>query len=455
MTSDTPSVRLAEPASYTELDRRCDPVAKFGQELDDAEHGDLQSKRGLAVRSPPADGRPGSGRMTNTPLPLSRFTVLDLTRARSGPTCVRQLADWGADVIKIEEPDPAGDGDNGGRRSSDFQNLHRNKRAMTLNLKAREGRAIFMELVAAADVVVENYRPRVKDRLGIDYESLRAANPRIVLGSISGFGQDGPYADRPGYDQVAQGMGGLMSVTGLPGQGPVRAGTAIADITAGLYCAMGILAALLEREVSGEGQWVDSSLLAAQIAVMDFQAARWTVDGEVAAQAGNDHPLYMPTGMFETADGFINIAASGDTMFSRLCGALDADALLDDPRFSDGPARGANRGALNESIAAVTRTRPTAEWVALLNDRGVPCGPVYTLDATFADPQVKHIGMAAPVDHPVRGRIDLVGQPVRFHRTPWRLRTPCPEMGEHTDTILADLGYEQAEIKALRAQGVL
>ena len=393
--------------------------------------------------------------MTDTSLPLSRFKVLDLTRARSGPTCVRQLADWGADTIKIEAPDPEGDGDNGGRKSSDFQNLHRNKRSMTLNLKAPAGREIFMKLVGTADVVVENYRPRVKDRLGIDYESLRAVNPRIVLGSISGFGQDGPYADRPGYDQVAQGMGGLMSVTGHPGQGPVRAGTAIADITAGLYCAMGIMAALLEREISGEGQWVDSSLLAAQIAVMDFQAARWTVDREVAPQAGNDHPLYMPTGMFETADGFINIAASGDEMFSRLCAALGTEKLLGDPRFADGPARGGNRAALNEAVAAVTRTATTAEWVERLNRGGVPSGPVYSLDRTFADPQVRHIGMAAPVEHPTRGRIELVGQPVRFHRTPWRLRNASPEMGEHTCAILADLGYSEEEIDTLRKRNVL
>ena len=391
--------------------------------------------------------------MTDTSLPLSRFKVLDLTRARSGPTCVRQLADWGADVIKIEAP--GADGDNGGRNSSDFQNLHRNKRSMTLNLKAPEGREIFLKLVETADVVVENYRPKVKDRLGIDYRSLRSVNSAIVLGSISGFGQDGPYADRPGYDQVAQGMGGLMSVTGLPGQGPVRAGTAIADITAGLYCAMGIMAALLEREVSGEGQWVDSSLLAAQIAVMDFQAARWTVDREVAPQAGNDHPLYMPTGMFETSDGFINIAASGDEMFARLCKALGTEELLDDPRFSDGPARGRNRSALSEAIGAVTGTGTTAEWVDRLNGHGVPSGPVYSLDGTFADPQVRHIGMAAPVDHPTRGSMELVGQPVRFHRTPWQLRNACPEMGEHTDAILADLGYSEGEIDTLRERKVL
>ena len=393
--------------------------------------------------------------MSNTVLPLSRFRVLDLTRARSGPTCVRQLADWGADVIKIEEPVAAKDGYTGGRESSDYQNLHRNKRAMTLNLKAQEGREVFLKLTEDADVVVENYRPDVKIRLGIDYNSLRKVNPRVVLGSISGFGQDGPYANRPGYDQVAQGMGGLMSVTGFPGQGPMRAGIAVADITAGLYCAMGILAALLEREVSGEGQWVESSLLTAQIAIMDFQAARWTVDGEVAPQAGNDHPTNLPTGMFETSDGFMNIAASGDVMFARLCKAIGAEELLEDPRYADGLARRKNRGAIHDAINKHTLTRTTNDWAEHLNAAGVPSGPVYSVDQTFADPQVQHLGMAASVEHPIRGRSNLIGQPVRFHRTPWQLRTASPEMGEHTDAILADLGYSESDITNLRDRDVV
>ena len=393
--------------------------------------------------------------MTDNRPPLSRFKVLDLTRARSGPTCVRQLADWGAHVIKIEAPLDAGDGYTGNRESSDFQNLHRNKRAMTLNLKDPDGKAIFMKLVETADVVVENYRPDVKNRLGIDYESLKAVNLRIVLGSISGFGQDGPYANRPGFDQIAQGMSGLMSVTGLPGQGPVRAGTAVADTTAGLYCAMGILAALLEREVSGEGQWIDSSLLAALTAVMDFQAARWTVDQDVAGQVGNDHPTGVPTGMFETSDGNMNIAASGDYMYKRLCTALGAEQLIEDPRFIDGPARRKHRDEMHQALSDYTRTRTTDEWVQHLNDAGVPAGPVYTLDQTFADPQIKHMGLATPVEHPTRGRMELVGQPVRFHRTPWQLRSATPEMGEHTDAILGELGYSEDDITDLRERQVL
>src|SRR5690348_749317 len=253
--------------------------------------------------------------------PLARFKVIDLSRVRAGPTAVRQLADWSADVIKVESPE--GDAGMGGERHGpDFQNLHRNKRSMTLNLKSSEGVRILKQLARDADVLVENYRPEVKFRLGIDYASLELINPRLIYASISGFGQDGPYRDRPGFDQIAQGMGGLMSITGLPGQGPVRVGIPVADLTAGIFCAMGILVALLEREESGEGQWVQSSLLGAQIAMLDFQAARWLMAHEVPEQAGNDHPTTIPTGVFKTRDGHINIASAGDEIFGRLCRAL-------------------------------------------------------------------------------------------------------------------------------------
>src|SRR5450631_4420 len=280
---------------------------------------------------------------------LSRFTVLDLTRVRSGPTCARQLADWGANVVKIDAlmEDAAGEQPGGPRQGSDFQNLHRNKRAMTLNLKDKKGLEVFRRLVEKADVLVENFRPDVKDRLGIDYETMRKVNTRLVYASISGFGQDGPYRERPGFDQIAQGMGGLMSITGLPGQGPVRVGIPVADLTAGLFCAMGILVALLEREVSGEGQWVQSSLLGAQISLLDFQAARWLIAKDVPGQAGNDHPTSIPTGVFPTSDGHINIAASGKHIFARFCQTLDLNHLLEDPRFSEDASRSTNRLALN------------------------------------------------------------------------------------------------------------
>ena len=287
---------------------------------------------------------------------LSRFTVLDLTRVRAGPTCVRQLADWGANVIKIDAilEDAGGEQLGGPRHGADFQNLHRNKRAMSLNLKDPKGLEVFNRLVAKADVVVENFRPDVKAKLGVDYESVKKINPRVVYGSISGFGQDGPYHKRPGFDQIAQGMGGLMSITGAPGEGPMRVGIPVADLTAGLFCAMGILTALLERDVSGEGQWVQTSLLQAQIFMLDFQAARWLMDKDVAQQAGNDHPTSIPTGVFKTSDGYINIATTGGRIWQRFSEALGAPDLPSRPEYATAPDRSKNRKALNAEINKYT-----------------------------------------------------------------------------------------------------
>jgi crotonobetainyl-CoA:carnitine CoA-transferase CaiB-like acyl-CoA transferase len=389
-----------------------------------------------------------------TTLPLARFKILDLTRVRAGPTCVRQLADWGAEVIKIEAPE--GDAGLGGaRHGPDFWNLHRNKRSLTLDLKSPEGRDIFYKLVAQSDVVVENYRPDVKDRLKIDHATLDAINPRIVYASISGFGQDGPYRDRPGFDQIAQGMGGLMSITGLPGQGPVRVGIPVADLTAGIFAAQGILIALLEREVSGRGQWVQSSLLGAQIAMLDFQAARWTVGGEIPEQAGNDHPTSIPTGVFATSDGHINIAAAGNDIYRRLCRALGRDDLATHPDFNTDTNRSKNRKALNAEIETVTRTKTSADWIESLNAASVPCGPIYAMDQVFADPQVKHLGMARQVTHPTKGQVGLVGQAISMSRSKWEVRNTTPEQGEHTGEILRDLGYDEAAISALREKKVV
>jgi crotonobetainyl-CoA:carnitine CoA-transferase CaiB-like acyl-CoA transferase len=386
--------------------------------------------------------------------PLARFKVIDLTRVRAGPTAVRQLADWGADVIKIEAPE--GDAGLGGERHGpDFQNLHRNKRSLTLNLKTPEGLAVLKRLVAQADVVVENYRPDVKFRLGVDYESLKAINPRIVYASISGFGQDGPYRDRPGFDQIAQGMGGLMSITGEPGRGPMRVGIPVADLTAGVFAAMGILIALLEREQSGEGQWVKSSLLGAQISMLDFQAARWTIAKEVPGQAGNNHPTSIPTGVFATADGYINIAAAGDDIYRRLCKALGADHLVADPLYATGRARSDNRDSLNEAIEAITRGKTSAEWIDVLNKASVPSGPIYKMNEVFEDAQVKHLAMTRTVPHPVLGDVEVVGQPIELSRTPWSIRRATPEPGEHTDAVLAELGYGAEEIAALHASKVV
>ena len=386
--------------------------------------------------------------------PLARFKVLDLTRVRAGPTAVRQLADWGAEVVKIESP--GGDGGLGGERHGpDFQNLHRNKQSLTLNLKAPDGLAILRKLVEQADVLVENFRPDVKFRLGIDYESLRKINKRLVYASISGFGQDGPYRDRPGFDQIAQGMGGLMSITGLPGQGPVRVGIPVADLTAGIFCAMGILIALLEREQSGEGQWVQSNLLAAQISMLDFQAARWTIGHEVPPQAGNDHPTSIPTGVFPTADGHINIAAAGDEIYARLCKALGAPELIAHPDYATGAARSKNRAGLNAAIGAITRTRASASWIETLNEAGVPCGPIYRMNEVFADPQVKHLDMTRTVAHPVLGPVEVVGQPITLSRSAWEIRSATPEPGANTDAILSGLGYDEAAIADLRARKVV
>ncbi len=386
---------------------------------------------------------------------LARFKVVDLTRVRAGPTCVRQFADFGAQVVKVEAPGAADAEMGGPRHGFDFQNLHRNKRCITLDLKAPRGREALLRLAAQADVVVENFRPDVKDRLRIGYEDMRAVNPRIVYASISGFGEDGPYRMRPGFDQIAQGMGGLMSVTGEPGRGPMRAGIPVADLTAGLFAAQGIMAALLEREVSGEGQWVKVSLLASQIAMMDFQAARYLMDGEVPKQAGNDHPTSIPTGVFATADGHVNIAAAGQVIWKRMCTALGLEALAEDPRFAGGAARSDNRMALNAAIAAVTITRSSADWVEALEAAGVPCGPIYSMDQVFADPQVQHLAMAPRVVHPVRGEFAVVGQAVGLSRTPAHIHTATAEAGQHTDEVLREIGYSEAELASMRAEGVI
>ncbi|RYX88163.1 MAG: CoA transferase [Bradyrhizobiaceae bacterium] len=388
---------------------------------------------------------------------LSRFTVIDLTRVRSGPTAVRQLADWGANVIKIDalSDDAAGEQPGGPRRGSDFQNLHRNKRAMTLNLKDPRGLDVFKRLIAKADVVVENFRPDVKSRLGIDYESLRAINPGLVYGSISGFGQDGPYHKRPGFDQIAQGMGGLMSITGAPGEGPMRVGIPVADLTAGLFCAMGILTALLERDVSGQGQWVQTSLLQAQIFMLDFQAARWLMEGEVPQQAGNNHPTSIPTGVFKTSDGYINIATTGGKIWERCAQAIGAPELLSNPDYKTAPDRSKNRDALNAEISRRTLTRTTERWVDDLNAAGVPCGPIYAIDQMFDDAQVKHLGIAQDVPNDQDRDIRLVGQPFTLSRTPSKMAARPPEVGEQTEDVLAELGFSVDEIKSLREAKVV
>ena len=388
---------------------------------------------------------------------LSHIRVIDLTRVRSGPTAVRQLADWGADVIKVEAPESVEpDGALGAsRHTSDFQNLHRNKRSITLNLKKSEALEILMKLVEKSDVVVENFRPDVKKRLGIDYETLKKRNPRIILASISGFGQDGPYAKRPGFDQIAQGMGGLMSITGEPGKGPMRVGIPVADLTAGLFCAMGIQTALLEREKSGIGQWVNTSLLQAQIFMLDFQASRWLCDNNVAGQAGNNHPTSVPTGVFKTSDGSINLAVAGETIWRRFAEAVDKRDWLEMEEFKDAKNRLKNRDYLNSLIEELTVTKSSNEWVEKLEKVGVPCGPINSIDKVFEDPQVKHLGIAQSVDTIPFGETELVGQPFNLSRTPSSLKQRPPEKGEQNTDVFSELGLSDKELNDFKNQEII
>jgi crotonobetainyl-CoA:carnitine CoA-transferase CaiB-like acyl-CoA transferase len=373
--------------------------------------------------------------------PLEGTRVLDLTIARAGPTCVRQLADLGADVIRVAHPRR---GDLGG---SDAQNLHRNKRSLLLDLKTEPGREVLLRLVDRADVLVENFRSHVKRRLRIDYPVLAERNPRLVYASISGFGQDGPYATRAGVDQIAQGLGGLMSVTGPPGGGPWRAGIAISDTAAGTFLTQGVLAALLARERSGRGQWVHTSLLEAMINFMDFQAVRWLTDGVVPPQSGNDHPTLFPMGTFRAQDGWINIAPALD--WEGFARAIEAGELLEDPRFADVAARYRNRDALRDALEARLATRTVSEWVEIVNAAGIPCGPVLTLDQVFADPQVQHLGLTQTVTHAHDGPVTLLRLPLTFSSTPASIRSAAPIPGAHTRAILGECGYAKDEIDEL------
>ncbi|GLR66971.1 CoA transferase [Acidocella aquatica] len=392
--------------------------------------------------------------------PLSHLTIIDASRVRAGPTAVRLFADMGARVIKLEIPRGAPGGDDmiGGRahNRADYENLHRSKESLTLNMKEEEGRKILNALVKDADVFVENFRPDVKYRLGIGPEALQAVNPRLVYASISGFGQDGPYANWPGFDSIAQGMGGLMSITGKPGEGPMRVGIPIADLCAGHFCAMGILTALLERAVSGKGRWVHTSLLEAQIAMLDFQAAQYLVDRKVPVSNGNEHPLTVPTGVFVTSDGYLNIAAIGQTMWVRLCKALGLESLIEKPGFRSESERVANRAEVNAAVGEAFKSRGTADWTEALLKAGVPCGPIYNVNQVFEDEQVRHLGIAWPLNLPQLGEVSVVGQP--FHLSGYDQKneiSPAPEQGEQTDTILSALGYTAKRIAELRSNHIV
>ena len=387
-------------------------------------------------------------------MPLSGYTVLDLTQARAGPTAVRLLADWGARVIRIVPPPKLAE-DLSEKSEPDTQNLHRNKRGLSLDLKSEKGREIFMALAKQSDVVVENFRADVKHRLGVDYESVAAVNPAIVYASISGFGQTGPYASRPGVDQITQGTSGLMSVTGEPGGGPMWVGIAISDTSAGMFLGQGILLALLQRERTGEGQWVHTSLLEAMLSKLDFQGSRYTMDGDIPGQQGNFHPMNVPMGLFETSDGYVNVSASGERMFGSFCRSLDVEYLKEDKRFATDEQRVANREAINEAINEITKRFTSEELVEKLNPAGVPCGPVYNIGEAFEDVQVKHLNMVWPAPHEERGEINLVRTPINLSKNPHggRFHHCGPKTGEHTDKILSEFGFGSEEIAAWREQG--
>jgi len=391
----------------------------------------------------------------STGLPLSGITVLDLTLARAGPTCVRHLADWGANVIRIEPPVAEGEDHSGNRHGFDFQNLHRNKRAIHLNLKDPAGHAAFMRLARTADVVVENMRAAVKHRLKVAYDDVRAINPGIVYGSISGFGQDGPYGKRAGVDQIAQGMAGLMSITGLPGQGPVRVGVPIADLSAGNLLALGIMMALFDRTRTGVGRWVHTSLLEAQIFMLDFQASRWLISGEVAPQAGNNHPTGIPTGVFPTSDGHINIAASSARVWERFCDAIGRPEWKTKEEWKNLKARSAHRAEINEAIGDITKHKPSNHWIELFEEAGIPCGPINTIDQTFADPQVKHLRMATPMRHPKLGDLNVVASPINISGVAKDIRLHTPEAGADTDEVLRAAGFADTDIAKMRRKGVV
>ena len=386
---------------------------------------------------------------------LSRFRVIDLTQVRAGPTACRQLADWGADVVQVQMPEHMrGDDTLGGQDGSDYQYTHRNKRSITLNLKEPEGIALLKQLIAKADVVVENFRPDVKFRLGIDYDSLKNDNPGLIYASISGFGQTGPLAARPGFDQIAQGMGGLMSVTGMAEQGPMRVGIPIADLCAGIFAAQGILVALLEREKSGQGQWLHTSLLESMVYMMDFQTSRWLIDEEVATQAGNFHPTSIPTGVYKARDGYMNIAVFGSKIWERFCDILEAPQWVTDSRYHDKPSRSVNRDALNAEINERLALHDRAYWIERLNDGGVACGLINSMDEVFNEPQVQHLKMVKDVVSVHQGPQRLVGQPVQLERTPSTIARAAPRRGEHSEEILGELGLTAQALEQLKSKGV-
>ena len=390
--------------------------------------------------------------------PLAGVKVLDMTEHMAGPYCTMILADMGADVIKLERPG-AGDSSramgDGSERNPYFRYINRNKQSLTLDYKAPRGREIFLKLVAGMDVLVENYRPTVMDRAGLGYETLRKENPRLIYAQLSGFGSDGPYREKGGFDLIAQGMGGIMHVTGEPDGPPTSVGLPICDLGTGMWGAQGVLAALYERQRTGQGQKIECSLLETAVAFSSWTSAGWLADHVEPARMGSRHRQNAPYQRFETKDGYMMIGAAGQGIWERCAKALGHPEWADDPRFRRGPDRRKNRFVLEKEITAVLATAPSAHWIKALDDAGVPCGPVYNYEQLFADPQVQHREMVVHVDDAELGRVPHIRTPVRMSASDVSVRVTAPKLGQHTDKILAGLGYAAADIDALRRDRVV
>ncbi|MDQ7840318.1 MAG: CoA transferase [bacterium] len=392
--------------------------------------------------------------------PLEGLLVVDLTRALAGPYCTLMLGDFGARVIKIEVP-TGGDDTRGwgppfiAGESAYFLGINRNKESLTLDLKTPEGQQVLGRLIARADVLVENFRPGIMERLGFAYPAVRTLNPGLVYCSISGFGQDGPYRERTAYDLILQGMGGLMGITGEEGGPPVKVGVAVTDIAAGMFAAYGILAALRVRDRTGRGQLVDVSMLDGQVAWMTYQAGHYFATGENPKRLGSAHPSIVPYQAFRTRDGYVNVAVGSEAIWGRFVVAVGAPEMADDPRFRANPDRVAHRDVLIARLEELFAARATADWVAMLEEAGVPCGPIYLLSDLFSDPQVQHRAMVVEMDHPRAGRIRQTGVPVKLSATPGRIVSPPPVLGEHTAAILAELGYDAEAVEGMRRAGAI